>query len=241
MPNVVPPERAPRRSRSASSCQTGRTTLPRTTWFRRRPNCQFPPVPARLAEPRYLAQPGSAAVRTASSRQFPPDWQNHVSRQTPSATSIPPKPEGYAARTSADQRIATAEARLAEEIQRRRDAEAKCDQARADREQADDATSQEIRQTQAAVDAEVREARDTAQRDISVVRDGAARQVADATVRAGQNEQAHQAEVAAIGQGVAGRVGAASTKSRRFSTAGWAGRGERDGKVYARNRLRYAS
>jgi hypothetical protein len=31
-------------------------------------------------------------------------------------------------------------------------------------------------------------------------------------------------------------VGAASTKSRRFGTAGWAGRGEQDGKVYARNR-----
>lgn len=32
------------------------------------------------------------------------------------------------------------------------------------------------------------------------------------------------------------RVGAASTKSRRFRTAGWVGRGERDGKVYVRNR-----
>jgi hypothetical protein len=42
-------------------------------------------------------------------------------------------------------------------------------------------------------------------------------------------------------RGSPGRAGAASTKSRRFSTAGWAGRGERDGKVYARNRLRYAS
>jgi hypothetical protein len=48
----------------------------------------------------------------------------------------------YAARTSADERIATAEARLAEEIQRRRDAEAERDAARADREQADDATVQ---------------------------------------------------------------------------------------------------
>lgn len=38
-----------------------------------------------------------------------------------------------------------------------------------------------------------------------------------------------------------GRVGAASTKSRRSSTTGWGGRGERDGKVYARNRCRYAS
>src|SRR6266704_1806981 len=37
------------------------------------------------------------------------------------------------------------------------------------------------------------------------------------------------------------RTGAASTKSRRSSTAGWGGRGERDGKVYARNRCRYAS
>jgi hypothetical protein len=37
------------------------------------------------------------------------------------------------------------------------------------------------------------------------------------------------------------RAGAASTKSRRSGTAGWAGRGERDGKVYARNRCRYAS
>ena len=42
-------------------------------------------------------------------------------------------------------------------------------------------------------------------------------------------------------RGSPGRAGAASTKSRRFSTAGWAGRGEQDGKVYARNRLRYAS
>ena len=33
------------------------------------------------------------------------------------------------------------------------------------------------------------------------------------------------------------RVGAASTKTGRFSTAGWAGSGERDGKVYERNRL----
>ena len=36
-------------------------------------------------------------------------------------------------------------------------------------------------------------------------------------------------------------AGAASTKSRRFSTIGWTGRGERDGKVYARNRCCYAS
>jgi hypothetical protein len=42
-------------------------------------------------------------------------------------------------------------------------------------------------------------------------------------------------------RGSPGRAGAASTKSRRSGTAGRAGRGERDGKVYARNRLRYAS
>jgi colicin import membrane protein len=52
--------------------------------------------------------------------------------------------EVYAARTSADQRIAAAEARLAEEITRRRDAETERDQARADRDQADDATAQAI-------------------------------------------------------------------------------------------------
>jgi hypothetical protein len=36
-------------------------------------------------------------------------------------------------------------------------------------------------------------------------------------------------------------VGAASTKSGRSSTAGWAGPGEQDGKVHARNRCCYAS
>ena len=36
-------------------------------------------------------------------------------------------------------------------------------------------------------------------------------------------------------------MGAASTKSRRFGTAGRAGRGERDEKVYERNRCCYAS
>ena len=41
--------------------------------------------------------------------------------------------------------------------------------------------------------------------------------------------------------GIAGGVGAASTKSGRPSTTGWVGPGERDGKVYARNRCRYAS
>jgi hypothetical protein len=38
-----------------------------------------------------------------------------------------------------------------------------------------------------------------------------------------------------------GLVGAASTKLGRSRTAGWAGPGERDGKVYARNRCCYAS
>jgi hypothetical protein len=52
--------------------------------------------------------------------------------------------EVYAARTSADQRIATAEARLAEEIQRRRDAEADRAAARSDREQADAAAAQAV-------------------------------------------------------------------------------------------------
>ncbi|WP_372470443.1 Tn3 family transposase [Nonomuraea aurantiaca] len=42
-------------------------------------------------------------------------------------------------------------------------------------------------------------------------------------------------------RGSPGRVGAASTKSGRSRTAGWAGPGEREGKVYARNRCRYAS
>ena len=36
-------------------------------------------------------------------------------------------------------------------------------------------------------------------------------------------------------------MGAASTKSGRFRTAGWIGLGERDEKVYARDRCCYAS
>ena len=36
-------------------------------------------------------------------------------------------------------------------------------------------------------------------------------------------------------------MGAASTKSGRPGTAGWVGPGERDGKVYVRNRCCYAS
>jgi hypothetical protein len=120
--------------------------------------------------------------------------------------------EVYAARTSADQRVATAEARLAEEIQRRRDAESERDAARADREQADDATAQavsrmddlerelaelracteaEVRRTRDTAAAEIRQARVDADRDISANRDDPARQVADAEARAGQAEH-HQ-------------------------------------------------
>jgi hypothetical protein len=46
---------------------------------------------------------------------------------------------------------------------------------------------------------------------------------------------------AAVPGGSPGLVGAASTKSGRPRTAGWVGPGERDGKVYARNRCCYAS
>jgi colicin import membrane protein len=58
--------------------------------------------------------------------------------------------EVYVARTNADQRVATAEARLGEEIQRRRDAEAERDAARADREQADAAAISRAEHAQAA-------------------------------------------------------------------------------------------
>ena len=131
--------------------------------------------------------------------------------------------EVYAARTSADQRVATAEARLAEEVQRRRDAEAERDAARADREQADDATAQavtrmddlerelaelrtateaETRRTRDNAATEIRQAREDADRDISAARDEAARQAADAEARAQGAEQdatrARQAEAAAV-------------------------------------------
>jgi hypothetical protein len=42
-------------------------------------------------------------------------------------------------------------------------------------------------------------------------------------------------------RGTSGRAGAAATRSSRSSTAGWAGLGERDGTVYARNRWCKAS
>lgn len=131
--------------------------------------------------------------------------------------------EVYAARTSADQRIATAEAHLAEEIQRRRDAEAERDAARTDREQADDAaaqaisrmddlerelaevrtsTAEEVRQVRASATADIQQARDSAERDITAAREDATRQVAEADVRVEQAEQvatrARQAEAAAI-------------------------------------------
>jgi chromosome segregation ATPase len=131
--------------------------------------------------------------------------------------------EVYAARTSADQRVATAEARLAEEIQRRRDAESERDAARAEREQADDAatqamarmeelerelaqlrtdTEQQLRGIRDSSAAEIRQARENADRDISAAREDAARQVADAEARADQAERdagrARQTEAAAV-------------------------------------------
>ncbi len=147
--------------------------------------------------------------------------------------------EVYAARTSADQRVATAEARLAEEIQRRRDAEAERDDARAAREQADaaatqaisrmdelereltelrTATAEEIRQVRAGATAEIKQVRDSAQHDISAARDDAARQVADATARLGQAEQdtarARQAEAAAMARADHAQAAAADEIAR---------------------------
>jgi chromosome segregation ATPase len=147
--------------------------------------------------------------------------------------------EVYAARTSADQRVATAEARLAEEIQRRRDAEAERDTAHADREQADAAAAQaitrmddlerELAELRAATEAEVssirasaaagiQQARDSAGRDISAARDHAARQVADAGARAGQAEQdaarARQGEDAVITRAEHAQAAAADETAR---------------------------
>lgn len=147
--------------------------------------------------------------------------------------------EVYAARTSADQRVATAEARLAEEIQRRRDAEADRDAARADREQADDATAQaitrmddlerelaelraateqEVRAIRASAAADIQQARDDAARDITTARDHAARQVADAETHADQAEQeatrARHAEAATITRAEHAQVAAADETAR---------------------------
>jgi colicin import membrane protein len=123
--------------------------------------------------------------------------------------------EVYAARTSADQRVATAEARLAEEIQRRRDAESDRDTAQADREQADDAAAQaaarmeelerelaqlradterEVRGIRDSAAEQVRQAREDADRAVSTERATAARKVADADKRAADAEaRANQA------------------------------------------------
>jgi colicin import membrane protein len=131
--------------------------------------------------------------------------------------------EVYAARTSADQRVAAAEARLAEEINRRREAETDRDQAQADREESDEAASQaisrmdeltrevaalrtttdeQLRQLRDQAAADVQQARDTAQREIGKARDEAARQVTEATSQLRRAEQettrAQQAEAAAI-------------------------------------------
>jgi colicin import membrane protein len=147
--------------------------------------------------------------------------------------------EVYAARTSAEERVATAEARLAEEIQRRRDAEGERDAARADREQADDATAQavtrmddrerelaehraateaEIRQIRASAAEEIRQARQSADDDISAARAEAARQVADAEMRAEQAEQsatrAHHAEAAAFTRAEHAQAAAADETAR---------------------------
>jgi colicin import membrane protein len=130
--------------------------------------------------------------------------------------------EVYAARTSADQRIAAAEARLAEEINRRREAETERDQAYADRDQADDATAQaitrmeelqhelttlhhttteQLTQLRTETTAELDLARATAQHDIGQAREQAERQVVDATSQARHAEQeaarAQQSETAA--------------------------------------------
>jgi colicin import membrane protein len=131
--------------------------------------------------------------------------------------------EVYAARTSADQRVAAAEVRLAEEINRRREAEADRDQAHAEREQADDAAAQaisrmeeltcelaalrtatdaQLRQLRADTAAEVQRARDNAEREIGQARDEAARLVADATSelrRAGhETARAQRGEATAV-------------------------------------------
>jgi colicin import membrane protein len=131
--------------------------------------------------------------------------------------------EVYAARTSADQRVAAAEARLAEEMNRRREAEADRDHVQADREEADEAASQaisrmdeltrelaelrattdeQLRQVREQTAAEIQQARDTAQREIGQARDEATRQVVEATSQLGRAEQeaarAQQAEAAAI-------------------------------------------
>jgi chromosome segregation ATPase len=87
--------------------------------------------------------------------------------------------EVYAARTSADQRVATAEARLAEEIQRRRDAESERDAARADRDQADDAATQAVARMEE-LERELAQLRTDTEQQISGIRDSAAAEITQA-------------------------------------------------------------
>jgi colicin import membrane protein len=147
--------------------------------------------------------------------------------------------EVYAARTSADQRVATAEARLAEEINRRREAEADRAQAQADREEADAAAAQaitrmdkleselaslraatdgEIRQLRADTAAELDQAKANARREIEQAREDATRQVADATSEVHRAEQeaarAQQGEAAAIQRADRAQAQAAEETSR---------------------------
>jgi chromosome segregation ATPase len=147
--------------------------------------------------------------------------------------------EVYAARTSADQRVAAAEARLAEEMNRRREAEADRDQAQADREEADEAASQaisrmdeltrelaalrtttdeQVRQLRDQAAADIQQARDQAQREISQARDEATRQVMEATSQLRRAEQeaarAQQAEAAAIGRADRAQAQAAEETGR---------------------------
>jgi hypothetical protein len=125
--------------------------------------------------------------------------------------------EVYAARTSADQRIAAAHARLAEEIQRRRDAEAQRDTARAARGQADDATARAVSRIQN-LERELAELRSRADAEVREARDDAARQVAGAEARARQASQdtatARQGEVAAITRADQAQATAAAETAR---------------------------
>lgn len=147
--------------------------------------------------------------------------------------------EVYAARTSADQRVATAEALLAEEINRRREAEGDRARATADREQADDAAAQaitrmdeltrelaalrsstndQLRQLRAATAAEIQQVSDSARHDIDQARDEAARLVADVTSQLRRAEQdaarAQQAEAATVERADRAQVQAAEEVAR---------------------------
>jgi chromosome segregation ATPase len=169
--------------------------------------------------------------------------------------------EVYAARTNADQRVAAAEARFAEEIQRRRNAEADCDQAQADREQADEATAQaiarmdeltqelttlrattaeEIRQLRAATAAELEDAHASAQRDVELAREETDRLVTEATSQLRRAEQetarAQQSETAAIQRADRAQAQAAEEAARIRADA----QRERD-ELHAANDARLAA